>query len=463
MNKRFETAIAEAEKIPTKKEKHAALSGLDAEGEKLVWNALNPYRVFRTKKWDEPKQYASKDPDSYQNFLDLLDSLHNKDITGNVARFQVSAILSQFTKTTASYLARVIKKDLKCGADRTTFEELYPNMAIPEFLQGLAAKIDEGPKAKYQWTFPCIADGKYDGYRLIAYVEDGVIEYYSRGGKLAEYARGLFDDELIALEKLFGRPVAVDGEAYARTFQESAEAKGAKNEEARKHLKFNVFDIMSKEEWLAKSCPFNQISRLMTIDTLIKQGVFTRLVKSKYRIIHSKQEAYDFLSELDAEGEITGILMEEGLIIKQIDGLYDWDPDRKSMVWAKYKPVMDVDVKITGFRPGNKNTKNEHILGAIEVEGFDENSNKIKCKCGGFKVKSPKAAGYVKNLAISVGMDLKALKMSEDQFLRTYIWEHKELFLGKTVMIEGQMLSKAKGSDTWAIRFPQFIMVRDDK
>lgn len=463
MLKRFEVAIAEAEQISTKKEKHAALSGLSHEGQMLVYEALNPFRVFHTKKWAEPVKYADIDPHSYKVFLDLLDSLHNGDISGNIARFQISSVLAQFTENTAKYLTRVIKKDLKCGADRNTFEELYPNLNIPEFLQGLAAKIEAGPKAKYKWTFPCIADAKYDGLRLIAYVENGEIEYYSRGGKDADYAIGLFDDELIELEKLFGHPVVVDGEAYARTFQESMQAKGVKNAEARTHLKFNVFDIMKKEEWLAQSCPVTQINRLATIKDLLSQGNFTKLVRSQFRIVNSIKEAMDFLEELEEEGERTGIVMEEGLIIKRIDGLYDWDPKRKSMVWAKYKPVMDVDVRITGFRPGNKGTKNEHILGALEVEGEDENGNPIKCKCGGFKVKSDKAQGYVKNLAAKAGFDLKALKMSEDEFLRTYIWNNKELFLGKTVMIEGQMLSKAKGSDTYAIRFPQFIMVRDDK
>jgi DNA ligase-1 len=463
MSKRFEAAILEAEKHSTKKEKHAALLGLDAEGQRLVKEAIDPFRVFGVKKWDEPTQYASQDPASYQDFINLLDCLHNGDLTGNMARFEVTAILAKFTKQTADVLTRILKKDLKCGANRNTFEELYPNLGIREFLQGLAAKIEEGPKAKYQWTFPCIADAKYDGLRLIAYVEDGQIEYWSRGGKPADYAIGLFDEELIELEKLFGHPIAVDGEAYARSFQETTQAKGVKNAEARANLKFNVFDIMTKAEWLARECKITQINRLMTINDLLSKGNFKRLVRSQFRIVNSKQEALDFLAELEEEGHRTGIMMEEGLIIKRIDGLYDWDPDRKSMVWAKYKPVIDIDVKITGFRPGNKGTKNEHILGAIEYEGFDENGLPLKGKCGGFKVSSSKAKGYVKELAKTVGVDLKATGMSEDEFIRTYIWNHKDEFLGKTAMIEGQMLTKAKGSDTYAIRFPQFIMVRDDK
>lgn len=458
MTKRFEVAISEAEMISTKKEKHEALSGLDAEGQALISNALNPRRVFHVKKWDEPVSYAEYDPGSYQIFLKLLDDLHDKVLRGDAARAAVTHTLSQFTGFTASYLARVLKKDLKCGADRTTFEDLYKDLKLPVFLQGLAAKIDdENPKSKYKWTFPCIADGKYDGFRIIAYVENGEITLYARGGNIADYYEGLFDEELIQFEKIYGRPVAIDGEAYARTFQESSKAKGVKNDEARKNLKFNVFDVMPLEEWLAQDCPTTQINRLMSIDLTLKQGDFKKLVKSKYKIVNSKQEAMDFLSELEAEGELTGILMEEGLVVKRIDGLYDWDPKRESMVWAKWKPVGDYDVKIVGFLKGNKATKNENILGRLLVEGEDENGNTIKCRVGGFKVKSPKAKGYVKWLAEQAGWDLKKLKMSEDEFIRTYIWQNQDKFLGMKIVVEGQMLSKAQGADHYAIRFPQFI------
>lgn len=459
MNKTFTEAISTAEKYTTKKEKHNALSGLTGDHLTLIWEALNPYRVFNVKKWESPKAFASVDPDDFSKFLELLNLLHNRTITGNAAKAAVTAILGLYTEKTSHYLERVLRKDLKCGADKKTFEDIYPFLNIPEFLQGLAAKIDDS--GKYKWEFPCIAEAKYDGMRLIAFIENGEIEYFSRGGKTADYVVGLFDEELIQLGKTFRRPLVVDGEAYARNFQETTQARGVKNEEARSYLKYNIFDIMTKEEWVNQSCSMKQKDRMELIYSLFKVNSFKKISLSHAKVVYSVQEAMDFYASLEDMGKETGIDLSEGLIIKKVNGLYDWDPKRKSMVWAKYKPVLDFDVKIVDFLPGNKDTKNENILGALVIEGEDENGNKIKCKCGAFKIKSPKAKDYVKNLARSVGIDLT--KISEDEFIRTYIWNNKEKFRNKVAMIEGQMLSKAKDSDHYAIRFPQFICIRNDK
>src|SRR5574343_391318 len=129
--KTFVQAIKQAEKFSTKKEKFAALTGMDETGQRLVREALDPFRVFGVRQYEPPKYYNTEDK-HFDRFFLLLDDLHSRKLTGNAARDAVTATLSLFTKDTANYLARVINKDLDCGANQSTFNKIYPGL-VPNF------------------------------------------------------------------------------------------------------------------------------------------------------------------------------------------------------------------------------------------------------------------------------------------------------------------------------------------
>jgi len=87
------------------------------------------------------------------------------------------------------------------------------------------------------------------------------------------------------------------------------------------------------------------------------------------RMVHSMAEAYAHYFELVKEGL-------EGSIIKNPAG--DWF-DGTSKDQVKLKVECDVDLKITGFNPGNG--KNAHLFGSIAVETSD---GKLKVNVPGF-------------------------------------------------------------------------------
>ena len=248
MIKILATAIFAAEQTGKKVEKFEALSGLSVADQQLVWQCFNPYRVFNVRKYDWPKAFASDKiagstyDHSYEIFFKLLDQLNDRVLTGGAARNAVTAVLGLYTENTAKALARVLNKDLDCGAGRDTFEKIYPNLNIPRFDLMLAAKIEEknehrkkGDVAlteailakKYKLTFPLIAEAKYDGNRLVSFIEDGVVSYNSRSGKESGHLIGIFDAELALIEKGFGEPVVIDGEVLADSFQQTMHAKGS--------------------------------------------------------------------------------------------------------------------------------------------------------------------------------------------------------------------------------------------
>ena len=468
--KSFADAILTAEAISTKKEKFEALSGLNDEGVRLLLECENPFRVFGIKKWEAPQVYADVDPVSFDKFFEVLDALNDRRLTGNAAKAAVTAILGTFTERTAKVLERVIKKDLKCGANTKTFESVYPQLKVPFYDLMLCGKIEhlknekgEIIYPKYKWEFPCQGEVKYDGMRLIAYVENGEVTYTSRSGKPAEEWNGLFDDDLIAMEKFLGQPIAVDGEALSiEGFQATSKAKGSKNDKS--NMRFFAFDMMVLSCWMHQECPTEQQVRTERLESTIKTLGLTKIIKSRSKILHNLDEAKAFYTEVIEDG-LPG--QDEGLIIKKLKGKYEWNSRKRTLTWAKWKPVIDVDVKIVGFYYGSKGTKNENRLGGFHVEGEDENGNHIKSKVGGFKVNSKKFKDWIATYCKERKINLDAIYasgVSKDEFFRTYAVEHfNDEFLGMTITCETQELSKAENSETYALRFPQMLMGRNDK
>jgi ATP-dependent DNA ligase len=315
---------------------------------------------------------------------------------------------------------------------------------------------------KYKWQFPCIGEVKYDGMRLIAKVNNGNVEYLSRSGKPADQWDGLFDADLIALAQKIGQPIIVDGEALADGgMGATSKAKGSKGDKS--GMKFYAFDIMTLDQWNAQSCPIDQITRSSQLDLLIKMLNLKTIVKSTHKILNNLKEAQAFYSEVTELG-VAG--QDEGLIIKRINGMYVWNNNKRTDTWSKWKPTIDVDVKIVGCYAGREHTKNENRLGGFFVEGEDENGNKIVSRCGGIKVSHKKYKAWMTKFAKVNKINLDAIYesgVSKDEFFRTFAWNNQDLFVGETCTVECQELSMADNSDTFSLRFPFFTCLRDDK
>lgn len=462
MTKTLADAIFTAEKTTKKNEIAAAISGLTGQEKNILWHALNPFRVYNIRKYDWPQAFASNDPSYYDSFIPLLDKLDKRELTGNAARAAVTAVLGTFTERTAKALARVIDKDLKCGANRDSFEKIYPDLSIPKFELMLAGKITEAAVAtkhnptvltaeilrdKYGMTFPVQAEAKYDGRRAVCIVKDGSVTYLSRSGLEQDFMKGVFDDELAQLEKTAGNPIVVDGEVLSDLgFQATSKAIGGDAD--RDALRFYAFDIMSLEDWNKQSCKYHQGTRSKYLSFLLdKNPGFVRVTRSAWKVCQNIAELISFHHECIAAGiEPDGTLngKGEGLIVKRLDGLYVWgrsecEKDRKSKVvtkgfeWLKWKPVLDLDLKIVGFEYGRGRLS--ATVGKLLLEGYDENGTMVRARCGS-----------------GLNDKMRAAMITD--------WPS---FLGKTAMIECQEISLAQGSTVHSARFPIFCKIREDK
>ena len=99
------------------------------------------------------------------------------------------------------------------------------------------------------------------------------------------------------------------------------------------------------------------------------------------------------------------------------------------------KRFYDADCRVVGFYNGRKKTRLENTLGGLIVVGFTEDGTRVECNVG---------SGF------------------SDE-LRNEIWNNQKNWLGRTVVIKYQEVSKSKSKEVASLRFPTFERDRDDK
>lgn len=439
--------------------KQNAISALTSDGQRMMVEMFSIFRIFGVKKYDMPSSFATSDAD-VKHFFKLLDNLHTRKLTGNAARSAVQSTFAMYTEDTVKYLARVLDKDAKAGFSESTVNKVFDGL-VPTFeamkgekVQDKIKKNKDGSITKIPFDFkkniglPARIEIKHDGLRSIVFSGNPVL-YFSYDGRLQEQWNGLFDDEINALAEAHGGPIILDTEIEGENFLETVRAKKSGNDAGKDNLRLKAFDLLTAEEWKTQTTTRKQNERSDYIDELLKKVKPKKIVQTVYEICSTIEELKVFHASAVEQGY-------EGTMLKRVDGLYEW---KRSKNWWKWKPVMTVDLKVVGFYEGKKGTKNEGTLGGIVFEGEDENGNKVRTDCGGFKVRG----GYLDDWMESIGIDVKN---TNDVItpVRNYIWNNQAVFLGKMAEIEGQELTLSEDETEWySVRFPQLKMWRTDK
>lgn len=414
----------------SKKVIQAALGKLDADGRRLMRYALDPYTVFGVKKYDPPARYAGGDS-SIDPFFELLDDLSARRITGNQARQCVTAGLSLFTPETAAYLARVLDKDPKAGFSADTFNKIWPNDPIPSWDQQLAEVCEDEEAFEERITFPCRADIKYDGNRAFAFVKEGQVNYFARGGKPSDHLSGIFDEELQAVWKEYGQDFVMDGEVLATSFTETQNAKKKGNDGAKKALVFRAFFIMPMVDWIAKKTAVTNRMALDQLTVLLSGKV--RVQVSVGKIVHNYKEMVEYCNSV-IDDETKTKAEREGLILKQLDAVYEWG---RSFAWIKVKRFYDVDARFLSFYEARKGTKRAKLgyAGGANCVAFLESGERVEFRVGsGFSYP-----------------DLESIRDNPEEWLK------------KTHVIKYQEVSRAKNKPVASLRFCTYERSRDDK
>lgn len=429
-----------------KKVIQTALSELDEVGRILVYYAMNPYFTFGVKKFNRPKEYAEADG-NISTVLDVLDQLRSRELTGDLARETVTMLLSAFTKETASYLERVIEKDLKAGFSSDTYNKIWTEDKVPSFKVMLADKCEEAEEFEKYVSFPCQADWKYDGERNISMVVatdgDVKINHISRSGIEAFHMEGLFDSELMeVLEYVktkfnWQNGFVLDSERFANDWNDTVNAKKADNIEAKSRIFLRAFFIMSIEDWVRQETEITMKQNRENIRQMLEDlPSVKRITLTGGRMVTDYQDMTAYCDEVTTPGFDGQPKGHEGLILKDLEATYQWD---RTMAWCKVKKFYTADGIIISVVPGRAKSKYENTVGRVNCVGYLEDGTAFE---------------------VGVGSGFKDHERDE-------IRDNPEAFLNGAVTIEikYQEVSKIKGRDVVSLRFPtkHRFRTRDDK
>jgi bifunctional non-homologous end joining protein LigD len=225
-----------------------------------------------------------------------------------------------------------------------------PGVILPQ----LTTLVDEAPTGK-NW----LHEIKFDGYRILARLEDGKVHLHTRKGldwthrfpELARYLAGLsiesavLDGEVTALQK--------DGSTSFRKLQEALSSKNTGN------LRYYVFDLPYLEGYDLRAAPLIERKRAL-LGLLRRAGVRGDglMVYSE----HVEARGQDFYEQACRLGL-------EGIVSKRIDAPYSGQRDK---TWLKVKCREHQTFVVGGFTPpgGSRIGFRSLLLGVYDGDEF---------------------------------------------------------------------------------------------
>lgn len=394
-------------------EKEQLLHQADKRTQLALQYALDPYRTYGVT-MDAREVLSAIDRTRavadtvkwWTAFHTLLDQLAERRLTGGAAR---TKLMEHFTccpsDDDATWALRVLHKDLRCGVTAKTALKVFPGLVNP--FKVALAKAWEGNNLRGVGYL----EPKLDGLRVT--VVGGIAR--TRNGNEVSATDTMLDE----LSALVGRRNArlkdwvFDGEFIGSGSFEDTVSKARKSGSENRGLVYNVFDMVSRDEWTAQTTrPFSD--RRRDIERHIaKGGKFVKRVESVRVEDASRQDLQDACDRWMQQGY-------EGAMYKS-DEPYRF---KRSSALLKIKKWETTDTRLVGFEEGKG--KYQGLLGAIVVQLDD-----------GTKV--------------NVGTGF-----TDGQ--REAIWDNRQKLIGKTAEIQYQNKT-SKGS----LRFPVFVRFRDDK
>jgi len=384
---------------------------------KFAHYVLNPYMKYGiTSKqvWDDNDKFGHPTNKTY----DLLDKLYKRELTGNKA---ITAV-NEFVHQHGWHILLALDKKLDCGVTEKTINKVYNGKwRIPEFKVQLAKEVP-----LEQVCFPKIAQPKYDGVRMIAIKENGIVTLLTRNGReihssmLVEQIKGLPGNNYV----LDGELVYGDGKQEGRTsisglVNSSLSGRDLKD----RNINYMVFDILSVEEFknTISSKPYKE--RFHEVRAIVGNayGVDCENPNVKWtpvKEVKNADEANKLFEQYLSDGW-------EGIILKDWNHRYTF---KRSKDWIKMKAVKSADLLCINTIPGTG--KFEGMIGALvcigEIEG--------------------------KEVAVKVGSGL-----TEEDRQRS-----PEYYIGKTIEVLYNSVVDNDAGD-YSLFLPRFVSVRVDK
>jgi bifunctional non-homologous end joining protein LigD len=196
---------------------------------------------------------------------------------------------------------------------------------LPKRLQPMLATLTDAPFDAKGWVF----EDKYDGFRMVARIDNGKVTLFSRNGKIISHS---YIEVARALEGVRGDAV-VDGELVAIGKDGVSHFQLLQN--ALRHqakLQYCAFDLMFQDGKDLRALPLTERKKRL------------KAILPRHRLIAFSRHRATFGTRFFAEAEARGL---EGIIAKRGDSLYR--SGARTDDWLKIKTSKRQEVVIAGF------------------------------------------------------------------------------------------------------------------
>lgn len=322
--------------------------------------AADPWKNWGVAKYDKVDFFGSHGHDDTMLgiFMDLLDALNDRKMTGSKARGAVEGSISAFDDLGKKWAERLLWRNLRCGVSATTINKIWPGSVVP-FAVALAETLTtEGVNGDFKITdpirYPVRVEAKLDGLRCIAVKHKGEVSMFTRSGTPIETLPQI----KAAIESLPGDDFVFDGEAMANSWEDSASVMmSSKSKKDDSNMRYHIFDCLPFSEWQAQKSDTPYFFRLVNLATTLglPEGSPFRLVKSK--TCENETELREFYSECLDEGY-------EGVMLKDTKAPYRW---KRSDAILKLKPVATEEGVIVGWYEAKESTKRAGQFGGFVI------------------------------------------------------------------------------------------------
>lgn len=391
---------------------------------KLFYCAFNPYLLYQIKKLPkiEPDENSSIiSIEKYKDFINILNLLCNREITGNSARELIIGFLMSCNNDEQKWYTRVLFKDLKVGATIETANKVWKNL-IPKFKCQLA----EPCEGKYPRNYTI--ERKYDGLRAITKVIDGIPTMFSRNGLVISGYDNMIE-EISSLCRECDEDFVLEGEIISVNFNMTV-SEVHTHKRDKKGI-YYLFDYVPLGYFEHSICNIPLYERRNMLTKFLRRGRTFPFMKhedsSLVQVV--SYGVFDSYSEVDrrkTDQLYDQFLAEgfEGMMIKDPNSFYECKRNRN---WTKLKPTETFDITVVDYKEGTGRL--EGMLGALI------------CKYKGNYVRA--GSGF------------------SDE-LRDKLWKERDDLIGRIVEVKAQEETENK-SGTNSLRFPVFIKFREDK
>lgn len=333
--------------------------------------AFDPWKNWGVAKYDKPEPLpVSQGENHVVAFMDLLERLNNREMTGNAARDAVNDAMGQLDEYEQKWCERLLWRNLRCGVSAQTINKIWPGSIVP-FAVALAESLStQGVNGDFKIVdpinYPVRVEAKLDGLRLIAVKNRGEVALFTRSGTPIETLPKIIQ----AIKDLKHDDIVLDGEAMSSDWNESASIMmSSKSKKDDSTMRYHIFDCVKFEDWQQQKSETHYRARLLDISIIVGdvQGTPFRYVKST--TANDETELREFYNECLTEGY-------EGVMLKRLDTPYQW---KRTDAILKMKPVCTTELVIVGSYNGNVGSKHQNEWGGFKAKA----SNGVITHVGG--------------------------------------------------------------------------------